>query len=491
MVKDKDTSASVSILARKDSPANEHERFASMDPIDVAHIFSASADIALVINAEGIISERVITSPDTQANLFIGWPGKAWADVVTVESRAKVKQIMQDLALDLPPRWRQLNHPVPNGRDIPVRYMAIKVGRKGHFVAVGRDLTPVAEMQQKLVAAELSIEQEHARLRNAEMRYRLLMQITSDGILVVDGRTSRILEANPASATILSRTQKRLVGTDLVDAFDSDDVKVVDGLIRTLRSAGRADDVALKLSGGQTQAVASGTVYRQDNASYYVIRLIPLAVGGTGKVVSKTQSVALELMDAMPDAFVITDDSRKIMSVNSAFLDMAQLGAEEQARGEPLDRWLGRVGVDTNLLFSSLRDKGVIRQVSTVMRGQLGTTDDVDVSGVQLGERDDSYYGFSIRRAARQAMVEEQSEKTLLRSVDEMTKLVGKVPLKDLVRETTDIIERLCIEAALKLNDNNRASSADMLGLSRQSLYVKLHRHGIEDKFSSDRDDDA
>ncbi|MGA1578935.1 MAG: helix-turn-helix domain-containing protein, partial [Steroidobacteraceae bacterium] len=42
--------------------------------------------------------------------------------------------------------------------------------------------------------------------------------------------------------------------------------------------------------------------------------------------------------------------------------------------------------------------------------------------------------------------------------------------------------ERLCIEAALQLNDNNRASTADMLGLSRQSLYVKLHRYGIEDK---------
>ena len=61
-------------------------------------------------------------------------------------------------------------------------------------------------------------------------------------------------------------------------------------------------------------------------------------------------------------------------------------------------------------------------------------------------------------------------------------------PLKDLVRETTDIIERLCIEAALQLNDNNRASSADMLGLSRQSLYVKLHRHGIEEKGGPEKD---
>ena len=57
--------------------------------------------------------------------------------------------------------------------------------------------------------------------------------------------------------------------------------------------------------------------------------------------------------------------------------------------------------------------------------------------------------------------------------------IVGKVPLRDLVRETTDIIERLCIEAALQINDNNRAGAADMLGLSRQSLWDTPVRHRL------------
>jgi DNA-binding NtrC family response regulator len=62
-----------------------------------------------------------------------------------------------------------------------------------------------------------------------------------------------------------------------------------------------------------------------------------------------------------------------------------------------------------------------------------------------------------------------------------LTELVGRVPLKELVRESTDMIERLCIEAALELTGDNRASAAEILGLSRQSLYAKLHRHGIAD----------
>jgi DNA-binding NtrC family response regulator len=51
--------------------------------------------------------------------------------------------------------------------------------------------------------------------------------------------------------------------------------------------------------------------------------------------------------------------------------------------------------------------------------------------------------------------------------------------MKEIVRESTDLIERLCIEAALTLTSNNRASAADLLGLSRQSLYSKLHRYGL------------
>jgi DNA-binding NtrC family response regulator len=30
------------------------------------------------------------------------------------------------------------------------------------------------------------------------------------------------------------------------------------------------------------------------------------------------------------------------------------------------------------------------------------------------------------------------------------------------------------------MNGDNRAGAAEMLGLSRQSLYVKLHRYGID-----------
>ncbi len=75
----------------------------------------------------------------------------------------------------------------------------------------------------------------------------------------------------------------------------------------------------------------------------------------------------------------------------------------------------------------------------------------------------------------------------LTRSVEQLTELIGRVSLSELVRESTEVIERLAIEAALELTHDNRTLAAEMLGLSRQSLYVKLRRYGIDDLAKAER----
>jgi len=57
--------------------------------------------------------------------------------------------------------------------------------------------------------------------------------------------------------------------------------------------------------------------------------------------------------------------------------------------------------------------------------------------------------------------------------------LVGTASLKELVSATSDVVEKMCIETAVRLTNNNRVAAAEMLGLSRQSLYVKLRKFGL------------
>ena len=97
-------------------------------------------------------------------------------------------------------------------------------------------------------------------------------------------------------------------------------------------------------------------------------------------------------------------------------------------------------------------------------------------------------FGFSVRDVSTRLRPPPSAPAVHGRTVQELTDLIGKVPLKDLVREAADAIERLCIEAALEITRDNRASAAEMLGLSRQSLYAKLHRYGLGDLDAETKD---
>lgn len=81
--------------------------------------------------------------------------------------------------------------------------------------------------------------------------------------------------------------------------------------------------------------------------------------------------------------------------------------------------------------------------------------------------------------AGRMADVDRPSIAALTAAVEQLTGLVGRVPMLALVGDTTDLIERHFIEAALELTQDNRTAAAHLLGVSRQSLYVKLRRYRL------------
>ena len=175
----------------------------------------------------------------------------------------------------------------------------------------------------------------------------------------------------------------------------------------------------------------------------------------------------------------MTDGDGLVLEANRAFLDLAGLPTLGAAAGRGLGEWLGRSAADFGALLASVSRYGTVRGVPSLVRGAYGAEEMVEVSAVGLVEQAAPRIGFLVRADRRRLAAAGGSD--LPRSVEQMKALVGNVPLRELVRETTDVIERLCIEAALELTADNRASAAEMLGLSRQSLYAKLHRFGIGD----------
>ena len=60
-------------------------------------------------------------------------------------------------------------------------------------MAIGRDVRAAAVLQQKLIEAQIAIERDYAKTRNMETRYRLLFQLYSEPVLIVDAATHRVV----------------------------------------------------------------------------------------------------------------------------------------------------------------------------------------------------------------------------------------------------------------------------------------------------------
>jgi transcriptional regulator PpsR len=234
------------------------------------------------------------------------------------------------------------------------------------------------------------------------------------------------------------------------------------------------------LANGHSYRV-NAALFRQDRTTHFLVRLTHDVL--PTRPVDKADLPLLQAVERLPDSFVVTNLDLEIQFLNSAFLDLVRLPTRAQVKGQSLSQFLGRPGVDRNILFDNLAKFGVVYNFPTLVQNQFGDVDDVEVSAVTIAEGDTPIYGFTIRRVARRTPVKELEaaapEVTLPRTPNDMSQLVGRASLKEIVRETADVIERLCIEAALEMTNDNRAAAAEILGVSRQSLYSKMNRFGI------------
>lgn len=464
------------MLSRKYSidkrrPFGETAPFEGLTCDAAVQIAMAGGDITLVLDEAGEILDASANPKEFPG--FEDWIGREWFDTVTVESQPKLMEMLASARRGNVQHWRQVNHLSDEG-DVPVAYVVVNTGDNGRFIAIGRNMREAAELQQRLLQAQQALERDYIRLRQNQARYRLLLDKSPEAVLVVEHENYRIREANPAAHVLLGEKKGSLVGSKLLPLFASSERET---LIEHLGSAMAAETVSprtIELRRGKAKLSINVSGFRQQGSRWLLLHLAPAERSGVA-----AEGAVLDVVAAMPDAFVLTDDEMRIVTANLAFVELVSAASVDQIRGKLIGDLVGRPGIDLELIRGQLNKSGVASNVMTVI-GEQDTEmgEPVELSAVQTGG-DHPHIGFILRPVGRRLRDLPPSTQDLPRSVEQLTELVGRMSLKDIVRESTDLIERLCIEAALAYTSDNRASAAEILGLSRQSLYSKLNRYGF------------
>ena len=442
-------------------------------------LIAAAGDIALVVDGTGVIRDVSTTEGSEPASEdTTKWIGQTWVSIVTPDSRGKVEALIRDVASTGVSRRRQVNHPMSSGVDMPIAYTAVRLkDKQGGLVAVGRDMRMIASLQQRLVETQQALERDYWRLRHVETRYRLLFQVSSEAILVVDSSNRRIVDANDAAGRLFDRGTDKLVGRTFPIGVDPESEPALEQALANARAAGRSGNVSAHLANGGAAVEVSVSCFRQDAVSLFLVRLSTTRLSSDRD--SQLAPEVRELLANAPDGFIVTDVAGRVISANRAFLDQAQLTGEQEAHGRPISDWIGRPGADLGVFLATLRKHGAVRIMATALRGEQGESIEVEVSAAAAPGNEPQAIGFIVRDVGRRLVHGPRGARDLSLAVEQLTSLVGRVALRDLLRDTSDLVERHFIEAALELTSDNRTAAAEVLGLSRQSLYVKMRRHQL------------
>ncbi|MEQ8305652.1 MAG: transcriptional regulator PpsR [Hoeflea sp.] len=441
---------------------------------------SLGADLTLLIDTSGNVIDVAYFDPAIERFGVEDWPGRSLADTVTRESVDKVRNLIDECVKKGASRSHQVNHPATRGADLPIEYVLRRVDGFPHMIAYGTDLRKFAEVQQQLIQAQFELEREYRRVRDSEARYRVIYQKMDSALLVVDGETRRIIDGNAAAGRILGVNLSKLVGDTLISQAEREHRERLTEALAESRALGQSRSITVSSAANGGPIELQISPYRENGKINQLVSVSsPTAddyafAGLSGDKWSWTEAV--------PEAQLVIDAKGAVYSVNGRFLDMIHVLGRNHAIGRNVNTWLGASSVDMQVLSNRLRDEGEVRQFLTVVRDEMGSSRPVRLSATRIDTGgEDSLYSVIVTEQGAREMPNAVQSNGFHGATSDFSELIGRVPLKELIRESADVIEKLCIEAALTQTENNRAAAADLLGLSRQSLYLKLKRYGLED----------
>jgi transcriptional regulator PpsR len=428
-------------------------------------------DITLMLDRDGVIRE-VSPSVAMKNEALDRWRGRPWGETVPPELGGRVAQAIEASRNGRESQCFRVQQLLPSGRELPIEYTTVSLGKKAGFVAIGRNLKDVSDLQSRLVDAVKAREQDFWRLRDIERRYRAVLDASNEAVALVRGSNMRVVEANVRA----TRSLGLLPGAEFLPELSARDRKAFEAALELARSQGRAPNIALHLQNGSQWSLRASLI-TSDSDPFYLLQMAALSAAPE----TDDEAYGLEqILHRLPDAFVIVDRDGALLKANPTFLDLAQVGVESAVLGQKLSRWLSQPGEDFAVIVGLIQRHGSVRRMLCRLEGELGSATEVEVSAVGDRTPHPKTFGLLMRDVSPRETRPDPSLGFEIRDASD-TLEPQKDTLEAAVKASVEAIERRYLEEALATSRGNRTLAARHLGLSRQTLHVKLNKYKLDD----------
>jgi PAS domain-containing protein len=427
------------------------ERFLPREDATLRSLIAHLADIAVQLTLDGSVVHAFARRGHAAEDIVGSWVGGAFRDTLTKESKLKLDRALASISFDTDQSVElEINHKIGDAFGLPVLYRLYFRAAARTALLIGRDLQDVARAQQRLMAATVRAEMAAQRGRNFGSTLAAVLDIVPDPIFVLNEDMGEVEASNPAADRLLGRH----IGAS---TFSLGEVATIEGR-------------ELIVKPGRRGSFPIETLRFRRGANSMMIVLIR-------SVEPKAALRAEHAFDEASVAIAVTDADGRIVSTNAALLRLSKVDRTAQAlrEGGSIADILVRGTIDMQVVLASVQNDAKVSDHEVLLKSR-----DTSISAILTA--------FRLADGARSQIVWMFRPSDSASGRDDMSRMltakVGRMSLLEIVAESNVEIERLCIEEALRRTGDNRAAAANLLGLSRQSLYVRLRRFGIESKFS-------
>ena len=464
-------------MTKRESKVRAADQIVRLNPDIFGDVILRASDISLLIDTAGLILEVIYNTENKNLGDIEHWRTRNIRDFITKESGIKLEEILNLSSTEnekIEKDIIQLNHIKNGGDDFPIQYSIHPTGVNNQILLFGRDLTQIAQAQQELMKTQLKFEREYDRYRSFDTKYRVILEQCGSAFIIVD-EAGQLIDFNQKAVAILEKADlNQMMLKDLFYQGISIDIL---SELETLNKNTPSTALNLNVKETNKEVQLKGTFFRSNDGVHSLIRLSSSSSQRTSH--SKEKIYLSDLYQKTSDAFVFINEAGKIVDTNESFLILTENPNIDEVVGKSFSDFLKNATTDLKILTDNSKRLGKIRNYATDFITTFGSKIPVTISSTWVSNEDDDFYGFILRDSSN-IELEKQNDNEK-HSWEATTKLVGRAPLKELVAQTGDIAERICLETALNLTNNNKVAAAELLSLSRQSLYVKLRKHNLLD----------
>lgn len=437
-------------------------------------------DVKLLLDEQGVICDASV-SESVDAGKISSLIGQKWADTVAAPGQEKIATLLGEAKESGVTGFRELGQRFPSGLEIPVEYTAVWLGGPtASAVAIGRNLQAVADLQSRLLATQQTLERDYWKLRDIETRYRQLFEASNEAVILARTDDLSMIEANPSALRALGMVGRRrdsVRGRSLLKEVSASGRDIFLSMLGRVRESGKAPGVMVRLGPQEEPWIVRASLFKGDEGPTLMLQLSALVAGTAPRIVDANSISVRELFEHSPEGFVALNHSGEVRLANRAFLQLLEIRSPSAVVGNTLDRWFARPGVDLKILLANVRDNGSVRTFHSILQKHSGAHINVEICAFTNPEDSTGPVGILMRDSAAAGLtVSGDTDSPFI----EMIQRLGESSMRSLVAEATDGIESLLIKEALHRTRGNRTAAAELLGLSRQSLYAKLSKYGFD-----------